>query len=65
MEDFIRRVPELCQNADLQEAETELQAQTQQALDWGVEITHLDCHRGPLHFREEYFRIYLDIAVEF
>ncbi len=62
---FYKTVPELYQNADLKEVRTELKAQIQQALDWGIDITHLDSHMGPLHFREDYFRVYLDLAVEF
>ncbi len=62
---FHKTVPALYELADINEVENELRAQIEQALDWGVDITHIDSHMGPLHFREDYFKLYLQLAVEF
>jgi predicted glycoside hydrolase/deacetylase ChbG (UPF0249 family) len=62
---FHKSVPELYDNAELDEVEEELRAQINQAIDWGVDVTHLDSHMGPLHLREDYFKLYLQMAVEF
>ena len=43
----------------------ECRAQVEQALSWGVDVTHLDSHMGTLQIREDYFEIYLDLADEF
>jgi hypothetical protein len=40
----------------------ECRAQIEQALDWGVDITHLDSHMGATHFDAGLFEIYLEMA---
>jgi len=46
----------------LDEVELELEAQIEKALASGIDVTHLDCHMGPLHLRPDYHRIYLKLA---
>jgi len=49
----------------LEEVEIELEAQIEKAAAGGIDITHLDCHMGPLHLRADYHRIYLKLALDF
>ena len=49
----------------LEEVEIELEAQIEKAIAAGIEVTHLDCHMGPLHLRADYHRIYLKLALNF
>jgi len=50
--------------ADLDEVRTELRAQVELALGWGLDITHLDSHMGTLQLDERYCDIYLEVAAE-
>jgi hypothetical protein len=43
----------------------ECRAQIDQALTWGVDVTHLDSHMGTVQFDERLFDIYLDLAEEY
>lgn len=43
----------------------EARAQIEQALAWGVDVTHLDSHMGVLHFDARFFAIYLDLAQDY
>jgi hypothetical protein len=43
----------------------ECRAQIDQALAWGVDVTHLDSHMGVVQFDARFFEIYLDLAVEY
>jgi predicted glycoside hydrolase/deacetylase ChbG (UPF0249 family) len=52
-------------NADLGDAERECRAQVEQALSWGVDVTHLDTHMGTLQLDPRYFAIYVKLAAEF
>ncbi len=52
-------------NADPAEARVECRAQVEQALSWGVDVTHLDSHMGTVQTDARFFEIYLDLAVEF
>ncbi len=60
-----RTAQEVWDHADLAQAEGECRAQVQQALDWGVDVTHLDAHMGTLQIDPRFFEIYLKLAIEF
>jgi predicted glycoside hydrolase/deacetylase ChbG (UPF0249 family) len=60
-----RTAQEVWTKADLGEAEDECRAQVQQALDWGIDVTHLDAHMGTLQIDPRFFEIYLKLAIEF
>jgi len=49
----------------LDEVERELRAQIDKALDAGIDVTHLDCHMGPLQMRASYHEVYAKIARDF
>lgn len=56
---------ELWSRADAVEVEAECRAQIDQALAWGVDITHLDNHMGTLMLDAAAFAIYLKLAREY
>ena len=60
-----RTAQEVWDHADLADAEKECRAQIEQALDWGVDVTHLDSHMGTLQIDPRFFEIYLKLAIEF
>lgn len=62
---FPLSIADLWEHADLTEAHRELKAQIERAMEWGVEVTHLDSHMQSLPLRPEFFDIYLDLAIEF
>jgi hypothetical protein len=43
----------------------ECRAQIDQALAWGVDVTHLDSHMGVNQIHAPFFDIYVDLAVEY
>jgi predicted glycoside hydrolase/deacetylase ChbG (UPF0249 family) len=43
----------------------ECRAQIDQALDWGIDVTHLDAHMHAAEAREDLFHVLLDLAVEY
>ncbi|WP_293459317.1 ChbG/HpnK family deacetylase [Phenylobacterium sp.] len=51
--------------ADLDEVRAECRAQIDQALAWGVDVTHLDTHMGVMQLDPPYFDIYVDLAAEY
>lgn len=51
--------------ADLEDVRAECRAQIEQALSWGVEVTHLDAHMGTLQLEPRYFALFLDLACEY
>lgn len=51
--------------ADLAEVEAECRAQVDQALAWGVDVTHLDAHMGTMQVEPRYFDLYLKLACDF
>lgn len=53
----------LYENADPQAVLTELQVQVRRALDWGVDVTHVDTHMGALA-HPSLFPAYLQVAAE-
>jgi predicted glycoside hydrolase/deacetylase ChbG (UPF0249 family) len=58
-------VPEVFANDKLEEAEAELRAQIDKALGAGIDVSHLDCHMGPLHLRADYHEIYYRLARDY
>jgi predicted glycoside hydrolase/deacetylase ChbG (UPF0249 family) len=58
-------VPHVFEHDRLDEAEDELNAQIQRALGAGIDVTHIDCHMGPLHLRADYHDVYLRLARDF
>jgi len=51
--------------ADLDEVVRECRAQIEQALGWGVDVTHLDAHMGTLQLRPRFFEVYLELGVAY
>jgi hypothetical protein len=56
---------EVYANADVDEARAECLAQIEQALAWGIDVTHLDSHMGSVQTDPRFYAIYLDLAAEF
>jgi predicted glycoside hydrolase/deacetylase ChbG (UPF0249 family) len=56
---------EVFARADVDEARTECRAQIEQALAWGVDVTHLDTHMGAVQTDPRFFAIYVDLAAEY
>ncbi len=48
--------------ASIEDVRRELQAQIDQALAWGIDVSHIDAHMGTVQVRPEYFEVYLDLA---
>lgn len=51
--------------ADLEDVRLECRAQVEQALAWGVAVTHLDAHMGTMQVDRRYFEIFVDLAVAY
>jgi predicted glycoside hydrolase/deacetylase ChbG (UPF0249 family) len=51
--------------ATLDEVRAECRAQIDQALAWGVDVTHLDSHMGTVQTREAFFAVYAELAAEY
>ncbi len=47
------------------EIETELRAQIERALAFGIKPTHLDTHMGTLYTRKDYFEVYKKLGKEY
>lgn len=58
-------VPAVVVNAKTDEVETELRAQIQRAIDFGVPITHLDTHMGAVVSRPDLVEVYVKLGIEF
>jgi predicted glycoside hydrolase/deacetylase ChbG (UPF0249 family) len=58
-------VAEVIANAKAAEVETELRAQIQRALDFGVPLTHLDTHMGAVVSRPDLVEVYVKLGIEF
>lgn len=52
-------------NATPQEIETELRAQIERAMQFGIKPTHLDTHMGTLYTRRDYFAVYTKLGQEY
>ncbi len=57
--------PDVAQHAELAEAEREIRAQVERALEFGIRPTHLDSHMGSLFARPELLQIYLQVARDY
>lgn len=62
---FPRTVADVWDHADVGEVHRELRAQVERAIQWGIDVTHLDSHMQTLPLRPEFFDVFLDLAVEF
>lgn len=62
---FPRTSEAVWERADIGDVRTELRAQVDQALAWGIDVTHLDAHMGTVQVRPEFFEVYLDLADEY
>lgn len=62
---FPRTIEDLWDHADIDELRRECRAQVTRAVQWGIDVTHLDTHLGALTLRPEFFDIYLEMAEEF
>ncbi len=60
-----RTVDEVWAHADLDDVERECRAQIDRALDWGVDVTHLDSHMDTLQMNGAYFRVYMSLAARY
>ena len=58
-------VPQVVAHAKADEVETELRAQIQRALDFGVPVSHLDPHMGAVVSRPDLAEVYVKLGVEF
>ncbi|MGH6956901.1 MAG: ChbG/HpnK family deacetylase, partial [Caulobacteraceae bacterium] len=56
---------EVWERADLGDVRRELHAQIDQALAWGVDVTHLDSHMGTVQIDRRFYDIYLELAAEY
>jgi predicted glycoside hydrolase/deacetylase ChbG (UPF0249 family) len=62
---FPRTLADLWEHADQTEVLRELRAQTERAIQWGVDVTHLAPHLSAITLRPEFFDVYLELAVEY
>ena len=60
-----RTSEEVWERADPSEVRQECYAQVEQALEWGVDVTHVDSHMGTVQVNPGLFEIYLDTAARF
>jgi hypothetical protein len=60
-----RTAADVFAHADLAEARAECRAQIDQALAWGVDVTHLDSHMGTVQTDARFFQVYIDLAAEY
>jgi predicted glycoside hydrolase/deacetylase ChbG (UPF0249 family) len=58
-------VAEVVQHASPEDVETEIRAQIDRALAFGVDVTHLDSHMGTLFATPAFFEIYLKLGAEY
>ena len=62
---FPKTIKEVWAKADLGDVDRELRAQIDQALDWGVDVTHIDSHMGTMYRDPRFLEIYLQLAVDY
>lgn len=58
-------VQEVYQHAQARDVETELRAQIDRALEFGIPVTHLDTHMGAVIARYEFLEIYVRLGLEY
>jgi predicted glycoside hydrolase/deacetylase ChbG (UPF0249 family) len=56
---------DVIRTVDRSEVRDECRAQIEQALQWGVDITHLDSHRNALVYRRDLAHVYLELGIEY
>ncbi len=61
---FPRTVEEVWSHATIEEARRECRAQVELALEWGVDVTHLDAHMGTVQTNPVLFEVYLELAAD-
>ena len=57
-----RTAEEVWSKGDLADVEAECRAQIEQAIAWGVDVTHLDAHMGTMQTSRPHFEIYVALA---
>src|SRR6185437_9525272 len=57
-----RTTGEVWAHAELTDVERECEAQIERALEWGVDVTHLDSHMDIHELDRHYFNMYLALA---
>lgn len=62
---FPRTVEEVWSSASLDEVRRECRAQVDLALQWGVDVTHLDAHMGTVQTHPVLFEVYLELAASY
>ncbi|HUZ11755.1 MAG TPA: polysaccharide deacetylase family protein [Caulobacteraceae bacterium] len=60
-----RQAQAVWERADLADVARECRAQIDQALDWGVDVTHLDAHMGTMQIDPRYYEIYLQLGAQY
>lgn len=60
-----RSVQEVIQHASAEEVETEVRAQVERALQFGIRPTHVDSHMGTLFYDSRFFEVYTRVSKEF
>ena len=58
-------VEDVVEHATPEEVETEIRAQIQRAIDFGIKPTHIDTHMGTVYATPEFFKAYFTVATEF
>lgn len=58
-------VEDVVKHATPEEVETEIRAQVQKAIDFGIKPTHIDTHMGTVYAKPEFFKAYCKVAREF
>jgi predicted glycoside hydrolase/deacetylase ChbG (UPF0249 family) len=62
---FPRTLDDAWDHADLDEVRRECRAQTERAIVWGFDVSHLASYLGALYLRPEFFDVYLELALDF
>lgn len=60
-----RTIAEAHARAAIEDVRRECRAQIEQALAWGVDVTHLDSHMGTVQVEPRFFEVYAELAAEF
>lgn len=60
-----RSEADTAKHATPQEIETEIRAQIERALAFGIKPTHLDTHMGTLYTRQDFFDVYTKLGKEY
>jgi predicted glycoside hydrolase/deacetylase ChbG (UPF0249 family) len=62
---FPQTVEAVIGRADVDEVRRECRAQVDQALAWGIDVTHLDAHMGTVQTNPDLFEVYLELAAAY